>query len=275
MIYKMIQVRWITILFICIAVNNIALAQTVRTPQQIIESLYKQYDSLPNVTFDVEFRYTSDTLNGNFTNEVLEGTYTMAGKRARYTIGDIEYMQNDSFFIAVYNKDKFIMVSNTILANTGKVLPAREAIDSLLYSYGNHYTITAAENDTFGIVNFAKADSLAQFLNFAIRYRPDMNYIKEIAYDFEVPYAPVSDLSPVSLADADSSGNNTVDDRSAVPLVIMRRNRLQIQFATHRLDNFSRDIYSENNYIYFEGEECLPVPKYRDYNIRNSYRKIY
>src|SRR5260370_24527456 len=75
-------------------------AQSARispSPQQIMADIYKVYDSLNYLTFDLKYTYTSDTLNGDFTNDVLQGSYTMAGKKAKYNLGEIEFMQNDSF----------------------------------------------------------------------------------------------------------------------------------------------------------------------------------
>src|SRR5689334_14707452 len=67
------------------------------TPIQIMTEIYKAYDSINYLTFDVKYTYSSDTLNGNFINDALEGSYTMAGKRALYNLGNIQFMQNDSF----------------------------------------------------------------------------------------------------------------------------------------------------------------------------------
>jgi hypothetical protein len=229
---------------------NIISAQS--TPQEIMAQIYKKYDSLNFITFDVKYVYSTDTLNGDFNKEVLNGSYTMAGKRAKYRIGDIEFMQNDSFFISVYTKDKFILVADPHTNNTGSELPMRPLMDSLIKSYGKHYTIHTKADTVLGTMTFERADSLAQFDKFLISYDVKSHFLNAIQYDFRESQV----INP--------------DDTTNQPQIALRKKSLTVEISNYRIDNFSNDTYNENNYIWFEDGECKPVDRYRDFKIYYS-----
>ncbi len=239
------RVKMVVLLALTFACSNNLRAQT---PQQVLESIYQRYDTLSHLTFDVKYTYASDTVLGDFTHDVLEGTYTMAGKKALYRLGDIEFMQNDSFFIAVYNNDKFILVSDPNVSNAGNLLPLRTMMDSLMQAYASHYTITNTVSNDTGKILFVKADSLAQFQQYSITYDATQLVLHQLAYSFYGPTLLSSDTL--------ESGN--------------RNKKLTIDFSNYRFANFSATIYDINNYIFFEGGLCKPVDKYKDYKVYYS-----
>jgi hypothetical protein len=229
-------------------------AQNITQPAlaATMESIYKNYDSIPFMSFDVKFNYTSDTLLGDYTNEQLEGTYTMAGKKAKYRLGDIDFMQNESFFIAVYNTDKIILVDVPKTNNSGNNLPLRQMMDSLVQSYTAQYNVNRNFTNTdTGIISFDRTDTTTQLEKFSITYDDRNKMILKIAYDY---------LEPVQL---DSNVNF-----SSLPA--NRKKRLTIEFSNYRFDNYDDAVYNENNYIYFERGVCKPVAKYEDFKIYNS-----
>ncbi len=220
----------------------------------LMASIYKSYDSLNYLSFNIKYTYTSDTVNGDFTHDVLEGAYTLAGKKAKFNLGDIEFMQNDSFFITVYNDDKYILVADPHNQNTGGDLPMRQTIDSLISAAQQHYNYTysfASSPDSslvLGQLSFDKTDNLAQFEKFRITYDTAQKVLQSIDYVFLEPSAPLDTLINA-------------------PLPAPRVKRLKIEFSKYRFDNFSENIYDENQYIFFEDNECKPVSKYKDYKI--------
>jgi hypothetical protein len=220
-----------------------------RTPIEVITEIYRTYDSLSHITFDVKFTYNTDTLQGDFTYDVLEGNYTMAGKKARYNLGDIEFMQNDSFFISVYKKDNFMIVADPQAAQAGGILPMRQLIDSLLRVYAPHYTISVVETTEEGSISFEARDSLAQFRKFLISYDMENKVLKEVRYLFEEPTLP-DPLSTVPSAPAQ-----------------LRQRNLRIEFSNYRFDNFSADLYDENNYVFVEDGVWKPASRFADFRV--------
>ena len=216
-----------------------------------MESIYKNYDSIPFLSFDVKFNYTSDTLLGEYTNEQLEGSYTMAGKKSKYRLGDIDFLQNESFFIAVYNSDKMILVDVPKTNNTGNNLPLRQTMDSLVQTYTAKYNVNRnfINTDT-GVISFDRTDTTSKLDKFSITYDDRNKMILKVAYEYLEPVQP------------DSNINFT--------LPANRKRRLSIEFSNYRFDNYDNAVYNENNYIYFERGVCKPVAKYEDYKIYNS-----
>jgi hypothetical protein len=222
--------------------NSVDVEAQTSSASNVMAKIYRAYDSIPYVTFDVKYTYNSDTLNGNFTHDVLAGEYTLAGKHAKFRLGDIEFMQNDSFLITVYNKEKFMLVADPPKTKT---LPMRETIDSLLQVYSLHYNITTTLDSTNGSVNFVGNDSIAQFKSLTINYEPQRKLLKSVNYVFQEMEAN--------------------DSSQSVPT--LRTKRLKVEFSNYRVDNFSKSLYDENNYVFFEKHACKPVSKYKEYRV--------
>ncbi len=252
--YNEYKIAGMAMLFTCIITSQQIKAQNMSAADvtQAMQSIYRNYDSIAYLSFDVKFNYTSDTLLGDYANEQLDGSYTMAGKKAKYRLGDIDFMQNESFFIAVYNKDKLMLVDEPKTNNTGNQLPMRQMMDSMAQSYASHYFITGSSIGTdTNVISFDRADSAAQFDKFSITYDNRSKTLCQIAYEYSEP--PQLD--------------STVNYVMAPP---DRKRRLTIQYSNYRFDNYEDSVYDENNYIYFERGICKPVTKYDNYKIYNS-----
>lgn len=243
------------LLFLCFCISSQkTAAQNFGQPAlaATMESIYKNYDSIPFMSFDVKFNYTSDTLLGDFTNEHLEGTYTMAGKKSKYRLGDIDFMQNESFFIAVYNSDKMILVDVPKTNNSGNNLPLRQMIDSLVQTYTTKFNVNRNFTNTgTAIIIFDRTDTTSQIDKFSITYDDRSKMILKVAYEYLEPVQPDPNINFTSLP-------------------ANRKRRLSIEFSNYRFDNYDDAVYNENNYIYFERGVCKPVAKYEDYKIYNS-----
>lgn len=237
-------------------VHTTLIAQASPGVLQTLQSIYHNYDSVKYLSFDVRFNYGSDTLLGKFDAEQMDGTYTLAGNKAKYRLGDIDFMQNDSFFIAVYNKDKLIMVDEPKAINMGSQLPMRQQIDSLLLAYADHYNISSYNQsaDT-GVIQLLGTDSLAQFDRFALQYDNRTYMLYQVSYNYKEP----ADLDSAVLSSYQASTSTT-----GVPL---QKKRFTIQFLNYRYENFNESAYDENNYIWFENGICKPAARYEEYKI--------
>lgn len=252
------MIKYKTVLFaIMIALCITSKAQPTTGPgvPQIMQTIYQNYDSLLFLSFDVRFSYESDTVLGKFDSEQMDGTYTMAGKKAKYRLGDIDFMQNDSFFIAVYNRDKLIFVDEPKINNAGSGLPMRQQIDSLITAYSEHYSISTFNQGTdTGVIQLLRADSLAQFDRFSITYDNRNKMLYKVFYEYPEPVSDTATLSPSSPLNPN----------------MFQKKRLTIQFSNYRFDNSDDELYDENNYIWFEDGVCKPVAKYNDFKIYYS-----
>ena len=226
---------------------------------QTMQSIYQNYDSIKYLSFDVKFNYGSDTLLGKYDEEQMDGTYTMAGKRAKYRLGDIDFMQNDSFFIAVYNKDKLIIVDEPKTINIGSQLPLRQQMDSMMLSYANQYTFSnyTRSADT-GVIQLIRADSSARFDQFSILYDNRTKMLYKLSYEYSEP------------ASLDSVALDRMMEGSGSTAPPMQKKRLTISFLNYRFDNYDDSVYNENNYIWFENDVCKPVTRYNDFKIYYS-----
>lgn len=238
---------------VCLLNYNTLMAQS-GTPQEVFAKIYKAYDSSNYLSFNIKYTYSSDTLDGDFMYDVLEGTYTLAGKKAKFNLGDIEFMQNDSFFITVYNNDRFILVSNPRNSNAGKELPMRQIMDTLAADVLDHYTMNVRNVEDTAFVDFYKQDSTAQFLKFSLVFDTNQNIIHSVEYVYEEAMLV-------------NSLENTI------PAVI-RKKRLKVDFSNYRFDNFSDSLYDENKYIFFEDGICKPIDKYNEFKIYNSHSPV-
>ncbi len=226
---------------------------------QTLQSIYKNYDSVKYLSFDVKFDYGSDTLLGKFDAEQMDGTYTMAGNKAKYRLGDIDFMQNDSFFIAVYNKDKLILVDEPKVLNMGSQLPMRQQLDSLLNAYSEHYAISQFNQTAeIGVIQLLRSDSLAQFDKFSITYDNRNKMLYSISYNYIEPAELDADVIAAYKA---SSGTNSDP---------VQKKRFTIRFLNYRFENYDDSVYDENNYIWFENGICKPAAKYEEFKIYYS-----
>lgn len=223
-----------------------------------VEEIYRNYDSAKYLSFDIRFHYSSDTLLGKYESDNLEGYYTMAGKNAKYRLGDIDFMQNDSFFIAVYNNERVMLVDEPKSNNIGSQLPLRGMLDSMLKVYSTDYTITNTHltGDT-AVIQFLRADSMAQYDVFTLQYDTTSKWIYQLYYEFTEQV----ELDSAVLAMMTSSGQTTPP---------LQKKRLSVSFKNYRFDNIDERLYDEANYIWFDQGFCKPREKYEGFRIYYS-----
>lgn len=254
-----------TVVFILFGMQGIKAQTTVDTARNVALEFFKTYDSIPYLTFDVRYTLFSDTAYSDFTYDVMNGSYTMSGRKAKYSLGDVDYLQNDSFLIAVYHKDQMMVVSNPPVQNTGSYLPMREALDSLLQAYSGSYDISVKsiindpETDTVGYIKLIKkaGDTLGQYNLYMIEFDMPRNTIRKVEFEYTEP--------GLGLTPADEP-----DDGLRLLKNTARKKILRIEFFNYRFDNFSDDVYSENNLVWEEDGEYRPVEKYKNYKIYNT-----
>jgi hypothetical protein len=247
--------RKITIPLLCIMAILCFYNSKAQTPEQVMERIYQTYDSVRYLSFDIAYTYTSDTVNKNFINDKLKGSYTMAGKKAWFILDDVEFMQNDSFYITVNNREKYILVSDPRNINAGNELPVRPAIDSMMNNYSGQYSISQQVTGDTGTILFERSalvDNGQPFDYFKIIYDTVDHIIYAVEYTFQ-------DETPAMDAEIDTSTTIV----SADPW----HKKLRIEFTNYRFDNIASEVYNERRFIFFEDGEYKPVDKYKDFRI--------
>lgn len=246
-------------------------AQTaIDSAKTIALGFFKTYDSIPYITFDVKYTYYSDTLYSDFSYETIKGSYTMSGKKAKYSMGDVDYLQNDSFLIAVYHKDETMVLSSPA-QEAGSYLPMRSLLDSLLDAYSADYDIsvktkpdtTIGGGDTTvnaaGYILLTKKPSAtnAQLNRYIIEYDIIYNTITKVEYEFT---EPGQTLTSTEEPDA---GQRKLKNSA-------RKRVLRIDFTNYRFDNLDDNVYSENTLVWEEDGQYKPVEKYKYYKVINT-----
>lgn len=239
-----------SMLSICLLITKFGATQ-VSLPDTLAK-IFERYDSLNYISFDVNYSYNSDTLFGKFVDEKLDGNMTLAGKKYRYTMGDIEFMQNENSFIAVYNYNKTIYITNPKTNNSAYLLPLRELMDSIVNAYSSSYNISFSFADTAGTITFDGIDSTAQFKKFIIKYNPTTKFLNSVRYEFEEPEI----INP--------------EDSIKPPELVLRKKSLTIKFFNYKIANFSDELYSDDYFVWPERGIYQPSDRFKGYRIFNQ-----
>ncbi len=242
-----------------------AQTSTLDSAKNTALGFFRTYDSLQYITFDVRYTLYSDTVYSKFSYETVKGTYTLNGRKARYTLGDVDYLQNDSFLVAAYHKDQQIIISTPPAQNAGSYVPLRETLDSLLHAYSANYDIyiktisTDPDTDTTGYIRLVRktGDTVAVYNYYQIEFDIIQNLIRKVEFEYTEP----------------GQGLTSTDepDEGQRLLKNMPRNKtLRIEFTNYRFDRFEDSWYSEKQYVWLEDGEYKPVEKYRNYQVFNA-----
>ncbi len=220
-----------------------------------MKSVYDKYSNLPNLSFDVTYNYGIDTPGARIPLQTLNGTYSMNVNKAKYSMGDIEYLQNNEYFIALHHKQKAIIVSTPTTNAASQNLPMRGVLDSLMIKYGDHYSYSSQDEDsTHSVIKFIKTDSTAQYDSIIINYNPITKYLNWIQYSYTLmEFAASPEQSGVDITE-----NNAY---------VTRHKYLIVSFSNYRNNNLDNSIYETNTYLWNDGGTLKPSDRYNYYKI--------
>jgi hypothetical protein len=230
------------------------IAQDVAKVKEILTNISHNYDTSTNLSFSVRFTNSVEPQDGKIKIDKVEGTYALQGKNAFYTMGNIEAMQNDSFFIAVYNEDKFVLVSQPKNNGNAQFFPFRETMDSLLKLSATKYDIISVTNkkEKLGTITFAAKDTSEKVKEFRLEYNTSMGLITSIRYLFN-EYKPVAD-----------------GYKEENPAMELYKKTMLIEFANYSHQTIAASLLKETNYIFFEAGECKLANKFDGYKLYYS-----
>jgi hypothetical protein len=244
-----------------IAMNPLRGMAQIDVAKNDLTEIYKSYDHLKYLSFDVTYLYDSDTLNGDFTHNEVKGSYKINGKNTLYKLGDVSFIQNDSILIGLYVIKKMIIVGDPQSSAMQGAIPMRQQMDSLLDAQGKHYTVTVVSRRKNTTISFIGADSLARFIQYDIIYDNSTDFIKKIAYTFN------------GITDRDLNNPAIEDSTRRRLLKEKRRKTFAITFGNYSFDKIDKENFDEKNYVVREDKIYKPAGKYNDYKVYNTKRK--
>jgi hypothetical protein len=233
----------------------IAQSQDVEKAKSILMNLSHNYDTSTNLSFSVSLVNIDEPVGGKLVSDKAEGKYALKANNAFYTMKDIEVMQNDSFIVAVYPKDKFVIVSKPKNNGNAKFFPFRETMDSLLKLSATKYAITSTidKKEKIGTLTFAAKDSNEKVKEFRLIYNTVGGLISSIRYLFD-EYKQAEETN----------------DNAEKPAMVLHKKTMLIEFADYSHEPIPASVLSEKKYIFFDGGECKLAEKYSAYKLYYS-----
>lgn len=231
-------------------------ADTARAALQAIDSSYSHGFYLG---FDIKITYSSDTLwagtdSADFNYSEMIGNYTFNGNKALYRLGDIEYMQNDSFTVALYRENKIILVGKTLPGQaTSSFMPTKAVFDTMMARLDQEYSCSMQTLNDFKCIHFtANNDSTVIFKTIRIDYDPVSFLMRKVVYTM--------------------NDHGYYDNPGAMSQPESRQVVLTFDFMNHRAGDVNPDYFNEMNYLFFDGPAVIkPAAPYQDFTIYKSY----
>lgn len=212
------------------------------------------YDSSSYLSFDVDLQYNTDTVLGKFEADRQLASYTLNRNNIYYHVGEMEYMQNDSFAITAYNSEHTLFVTKQVVQKSSNLFPLKEFSDSALTYFFNYYTVTVTDTSDDRVIRF-KTDSLnVQYKEVSVFYDPHSFALTRVEMSFMG--APVPDDHPDSIPLT----------YSITPAAIKKQ--IIMQFSNYKFVS-NGDMFRDDQYIYFDRRRKIytPVGKYKGYKL--------
>lgn len=237
------------------SVHSQSLADTIKSE---VSAINHAYDSAFYLTFNVSMEYQSDTLwagtdSADFNYSAVKGSYTFHRNKALYKLGDITYLKNDSFTIAAYDEQKFLLVGKVVPGvQTGSFLPTRTLVDSMTSQLVQQYALAFSQSDSINTISMTALDSNAAYTYIRMEYEPATHYLLKVSFRMK--------------------DYGYVESSTAPGPDIIRKAEMTIRFSQYRVSRTSADVFSETQFIFFDGPGIIrPADKYRDYTVYKNY----
>jgi hypothetical protein len=249
-------VKIMIVLCCCIATQMLkAQSYNLDTIKASLYKVNKVFDSSRYMGFDVNLIYDTDTLFGKFEHDEVFANYVINNKNIYYKMGDVEYVQTDSFVYNIAASEKMLMMTKDPLASNGSLFPLKEFVDSTIKNYQSYYTISITTDGVEKVINFAGNSPDLPYTNFSIRFDSTSFYPRRL----EMTMLGEFDLSEVP----DSL-------KTRVKLKPMHR-RVTMDFVKYYSVN-DLSVFQDNNYVVYDLTKRLyrPVAKYKGYQFMTN-----
>lgn len=211
----------------------------VDTLKAHLEKINKFYDSTSALAFDVRYVYSSDTLNGDYEYRENQGEFIIDGNRFYYKMDLTECVQTDSFLLTILEKEKLMMVTSPQDIQSGKLVPARELIDTMVAYDFLGYSFSIDKNDSLNSMVFTTTDTTSIYNYMAVYYDPASFAMLRFELGFKVQPQELDTISGPP-------------QYKSMP-VPERQMRLQIYFNNYRVANITEDLFDIERYLAVDG----------------------
>lgn len=211
--------------------------------KQELYRINKIFDSSRYLGFDVHIRYSSDTAFGRYDFEEMTGKYILNEKNIYYKMGDIEYVQNDSFAYDIYHDEKLLVMTRDSISSKSGLFPLKEFVDSILTWYASSYVIVLRNENESKVIEFSTSDTLAPYKRFAIYYDSTSHYPDKFEMNF------------VEKIQTDS-----------IDALVPTKKLIVMSFSNY-YNLSSLEVFEDTNYVFFDrvSRRYRPSDKYRMY----------
>ncbi|MBK8712542.1 MAG: hypothetical protein IPL97_11815 [Niastella sp.] len=222
---------------------------TVRLAMQQVNSVF---DSAQNLAFDIDIYLNSDTVYGMTENDHQFAQYVLNGKNVFYTVGGIDFLQNDSFAISAYNADKTMFVSKKGLKNNSDMFLLRSFSDSLLDYYYGKYNVTLLDSGESRTIKFVTDSADIPYKDITVVYQKHNYFPEKMSFSF------------MDMPEMENGEDSTA---SVIELQPVKKTMTLFFLNYHFADN--RHVFDEQNFFYFNPlrKEFEAVGKYAGYKV--------
>jgi tRNA splicing endonuclease len=221
----------------------------------VLSEIYTKYDRMRYMSFDMRMVLQTDTVDGRSHRSEESGHFTIAGKSFYHAIGDVEYLQTDSFAISVYKSAKVMMVKKPEMkdSSVNDIMPgSKSVLASLMESLPDNYHMyadTTESGDSASLV-FISTNELKTYRRIIINYDPNQHYLFSVTYEYDEGIEEESED----------------DEEELEPTIVVYENTLTIYYEHYHFDPDSYPgVFSPGKFIRFDGTRYSPSIPFAEY----------
>ncbi len=215
--------------------------------EQIFKEVRKAYNSYEYLSYKVNYFYAKEKTPTDYIDTVT-GSYKVHGKYYWGMLDSVEYMQNEKFFISVYNEDKIILLNST----SPVWQQANNNWDSIWLKQKHKVNTIAAEQEGRLLLTFNfHSDSV--YKRIELQYNSKTKLMEKIIYVMR---------EPTGAAGPDEEETERADGEKLSDFIVM-----EVRFSQYSVAPFDTGLYNETRYVLKNDKEYVPAEKYQDYTI--------
>lgn len=213
----------------------------------------KVFDSASYLGFDVDMTLSSDTVLGYSESDHELTKYVLNKGNMYFMISNIEFIQNDTISMSIYNEEKQIFIDRKSTKENSSVFPLREFTDSTLSYLFNYYNNSYTFNEGIATLTFTTDSLNMPYKSFSVEY-DSTSYI----------------LTSLSMTFSQAVEELKESDSSMVNHPILSKT-LKLNFANY---HFAEDlgVLDPGKYLFFDRVrmEYRGREKYKGYQVLGS-----